>query len=58
MVAGLVWTAVVWLGLAICTIAIAYPFSTGVRFWTLMAGTWLIASGIAYAFTTRPERPS
>ncbi len=55
MVAGLVWTAVVWLGLAVCMIALAYPFSTSDRFWMLMVGTWLIAAGAAYAITSRPE---
>lgn len=55
MVTGLVWTAVVWLGLAICTIAIAYPLTTSERFWMLMAGTWLVAAGAAYAITARPE---
>ena len=55
MTLGLLWTAVVWLGLAMFVIALAYPFSIGARFWLLTAATWLMAGGIAYAFTARPE---
>jgi hypothetical protein len=55
MVIGVVWTAVVWFGLAVFVIGLAYPFSTMARFWIMMAGSWLVAGGLAYAITSRRD---
>lgn len=55
IVAGLVWTAAVWLGLAIFVVAIAYPFAILTRFALLAVASWLVAAGAAYGLATHRE---